>query len=198
MTHRVDRKDIRVIVSAVAQFAAGIEAHLRQIEPALTLSQLVALERVVQQPRLRPFQLASQMKISRQLAWQTCKRLQSLGLLDMSNTEAGKRVVEVEATAAGIAHLRQVALLHDAIAAALEAGGEAVEVGVLRAGLQRLTAAAARISAEGEDGAAPGARASARRRGDADAPRRRRRAAAGDGGAEEPPGGEDAGTSKAD
>lgn len=193
MSDRVERKDIRVLVTAVAQFAAGIEAHLRQIEPALTLSQLVALERVVQHPRLRPFQLASQMKISRQLAWQTCKRLESLGLLSMSNVDSGKRVVEAEATAAGAAHLRRVLVLHAAIAEALQAAGETLDVAALRSGLQRLTAAVARIDAADKPEAArqPGAaRAEGRRggggprmRADADmAPHRRPRAADADAG----------------
>lgn len=150
MPDRVHRKDVRILVTAVAQFAASFEAQLRQIEPALTLSQLVALERIAQNPGLRPFQLATQMRISRQLAWQTCKRLEALGLLAMSNMGAGKRGIEVEATAAGTAHLRQVTGLHGAIAAALEARDQGIDLVVLRTGLQRLAAATGRLPESGE------------------------------------------------
>lgn len=150
MPDRVHRKDVRILVTAVAQFAASFETRLRQIEPVLTLSQLVALDRIAQNPKLRPFQLATQMRISRQLAWQTCKRLEALGLLRMSNMGAGKRGIEIEATDAGAAHLRQVTGLYAAIAGALQARDDQVDLAAVRKALQRLTAAAGQLSAPDE------------------------------------------------
>ena len=81
------RDEIRTMIGAVARFAASFETALRQLDPGLTLSQLEALECVAEREDMRPFRLAAQMRISRQLAWQTCKRLEALGLAEMEDRE---------------------------------------------------------------------------------------------------------------
>ncbi|AXC49592.1 hypothetical protein DRW48_07710 [Paracoccus suum] len=152
----VDAADVRRIVGFVALVSASFDGALRQLDPSLTLSQYAALEAINRAGRLRPFRLASQQRISRQLAWQTCKRLESLGLVAFEGMEAGKRGVEVTATPAGAAHLDGIASLLDRLAERLGepgAKGERFEPHPTRRGLRLLAHAAGALQDEAETAA---------------------------------------------
>lgn len=149
----VDGADVRRIVGFVALVSASFDGALRQLDPGLTLSQYAALDAVSRAGRLRPFRLANQQRISRQLAWQTCKRLESLGLVAICGLEDGKRGVEVLATPAGTEHLENIGALIDRLAARLsEPGpkGERFDVNPTRRGLRLLAHAAGALQSEGE------------------------------------------------
>lgn len=164
------RDDIRTMIGAVARFAASFETALRQLDPGLTLSQLEALECVAEREDMRPFRLAAQMRISRQLAWQTCKRLEALGLAEMEDRETGRRGVTVTATEAGQAHLARIHELYDRLSASLAAEPRRMAVGPVRQALGRLAAAAAALNeaAPGDEPEAgsPKARRPGRGKGD--------------------------------
>lgn len=145
--------DVRALIAAVTRFAAGFESGLRQIEPPLTLSQLAALDMIAAREGMRPFRLATQMGTSRQLAWQTCKRLESLGLVAMQNHEAGRRGVEVTITDSGGAYLGLVNKVEEELATKL--GEDSPRAGSLhscRRMLNQMTVIlAAREEADGAD-----------------------------------------------
>lgn len=149
----IDGTDIRRIVGFVALVSASFDGALRQLDPGLTLSQYAALDAISRAGRLRPFRLANQQRISRQLAWQTCKRLESLGLVAICGLEDGKRGVEVVATPAGTEHLEDIGALIDRLATRLtEPGpkGERFDVNPTRRGLRLLAHATGALQSEGE------------------------------------------------
>lgn len=137
----VRRPDVKLVVTATALFTAPFETLLRQIEPELTLGQLTALDIIVHSGTVRPYRLGQQMMVSRQLAWQTCKRLQALELVTMIERE-GQQSVDVAPTDKGIAHLQSVAALYEKIAGRLMALDQPIDVSPAKAALSALAAAA--------------------------------------------------------
>lgn len=138
----VTRPDVKLVVRSAALFLAPFETLLRQIEPAITLGQLTALDIVVHSGSVRPFRLGQQMMISRQLAWQTCKRLESLGLVTMVERD-GQNSVDVLPTEKGVAHLQSVAAVYEALAGRLMALDRPIDVSPAKAALVALGTAAA-------------------------------------------------------
>lgn len=138
----VTRSDVKMVVRAAALFIAPLETALRQVEPAVTLGQLAALDIIVHAGSIRPYRLGELMTVSRQLAWQSCKRLEALGLVTMAERE-GQAGVIVTATDAGVAHIQSVATIYERLAERLSQDHQALDVSPAKAALAALASAAA-------------------------------------------------------
>lgn len=140
----VTRSDVKMVIRSAALFVAPLETALRQIEPAITLGQLAALDIIVHAGSVRPYRLGELMSVSRQLAWQSCKRLEGLGLVAMAERE-GQNGVVVSATDAGVAHTQSVAAIYDRLAERLSQDRRVLDVSPAKTALTALASAAASL-----------------------------------------------------
>lgn len=138
----VTEADVKVLVRSAALLVVPLETALREIEPTITLGQLAALEIIVNDGGVRPFILGDRMGISRQLAWQICRRLEVLGLATMTPQEGQKRAVIVAPTDTGMMHLKAVSVIHKRIASHMSKTLQADDVPRTKVALEALAAGA--------------------------------------------------------
>lgn len=158
---KITRPDVKIIVRSASIFLAPFEELLRRIQPALTLNQLTVLDAIVHSGTVRPFRLAQDMMVSPHLAWETCKQLEALDLISMTE-RTGQNGVDVSATDNAISYLQLVAEIYEELAECLAEAPQPVDVSPAKVALFALGAAAAGMCQRKrpEDGADNAQRAS--------------------------------------
>lgn len=141
----VTHSDVKLAIQSVGLFVAPFETLLRQADPATTLGQLTALDIIVHAGSMRPYRLGQLMMTSRQLAWQTCKRLEVLGLVTMTERVDGQTVVTVTPTDAGIAHLQAIAAIYERLAEEMSRLNQVIDISPAKAAFAALAHAAERL-----------------------------------------------------
>ncbi|MGZ3218042.1 hypothetical protein [Paracoccus sp. T5] len=139
------KEEVKDVMFSVARLTGGFETLIKEVEPSLTLGQWAALDLLVKGGDCRPFELSKKLSISRQLAWQTGKKLERLELATVSEPAEQTRAVTLSPTKKGVALVKAVEAKFEDIARTLTE--EKPKIG-LRPVRQVLTAVAAVLDAK--------------------------------------------------
>jgi DNA-binding MarR family transcriptional regulator len=150
-------EDIAEVIRSAATVAETFGAALKALDPELSFTHWTLLSLLRSDGPTRPFQAAARLKLSRQLVYQTAKKLGRLGFVDFSS-EKDRRAVVISLSPKGAMTLERV----DADLATIAAGlNERAPAAALRPLRNVLAYVANRLSHQTADGSRPKPKSSA-------------------------------------
>lgn len=99
--------DVADVVVAATHISAAFSDFLKSVEPELSFTHWDLLNLLRRDGPMRPFQTAARLRISRQLVFQTARKLERLGYIN-SSSEQDRRAVTISLTGRGNEVLNRV------------------------------------------------------------------------------------------